>query len=240
MISNCAGSRLAVFQMQEPMTLVEAQLDFTAAVDLALSRPDTTASLEHIYANTQQRTRRLITRLRGGLTQTERNAVENQLIALNEHLRLIAEMQAAGPGADIIWKDTVKYYNLLPDATQQDTEFLAALRVAEEELQQVMHAVRPKHHALAQARAVGNSALVAACEDDLLSAVPAVHQARNAVAVARAASMQVVAECSGVVLPVDVASAAVIGSTISSDFSSLVKTKITQEQIATTFGRGRG
>ena len=46
------GSRLAVFQMQEPMTLVEAQLDFTAAVDLALSRPNTTASLEHVCKHT--------------------------------------------------------------------------------------------------------------------------------------------------------------------------------------------
>ena len=223
------GSRLAVFQMHEPMTLIEMQLDFTAAVDLVVARPDAVASLTQIGENTQQRTHRLLTRLRGGLTQTERNAVENQLIALNEHLRLIAEMQAAGPLASKIWQATVKYYNLLPEASQQDANLSAAMCVADEELQQVMHAVRPKHSALAQARMFGNSALVAACENDLLDAAPAVHHACNAVAAARAASMQVVAECNGVVLPVDVASAAVFGSFISSAFSSFVKTKTTQE-----------
>ena len=229
------GSRLAVFQMQEPMTLVETQLDFTAAVDVALGLKDAVASLEQIRENTQQRTRRLITRLRGGLTKSERNAVENHLIALNEHLRLLAEMQAAGPDASTIWQDTVKYYNLLPAGNQQDADMSAALSVAEEALQQVMHVVRPKHRALAQARTLGDSALVAACEASLFDALPLVHQARNGVAAARAASMQVVAECNGVILPVEVASAAVIGSTVSSEFSSLVKTKVTHEAKRTYF-----
>eukprot|EP01046_Picozoa_sp_COSAG06_P047843 COSAG06_NODE_7037_length_2663_cov_1.815984_3_plen_94_part_00 len=70
----------------------------------------------------------------------------------------------------------------------------------------------------------GNDALVAECEADLLATAPFVHQARNAVAAARAATMQVVAECGGVVQPVNVEYAALVGSTISSDVSSLIKT----------------
>ena len=59
--------------------------------------------------------------------------------------------------------------------------------------------------------------------------MPAVDQARNALAAARAATMQVVAECAGVTQPVDVAAAAAMGSNVASDFPTLIKNRLSAE-----------
>ena len=78
---------------------IEAQIEFTEMVNLALSRPSAAASLKQLRENTQQRSQRLILRSRTGLTKPERAAVQNYIIVLQDHLRTIERLQQAGPGA---------------------------------------------------------------------------------------------------------------------------------------------
>ena len=171
-----SGSRLAVFQMGEPTTNIEAALEFTESVDLALSRPQAAASLEQLHENTRAHSQRLILRSRTALTQPERKAVQNHLVVLQDHLRKLESLIEAGPAAPEVWHNTLKHYKVAGDDASPATEDMAA---AELRLNEVMGHVRPKHRGLRAAQASGDPARVAACEEDLFATMPFVAEARK-------------------------------------------------------------
>jgi hypothetical protein len=222
-----SGSRLAVFQLGEAMTYIEAQLEFTSMVDLALSRPEAATSLEQLRENMMQRSQRLILRSRTGLSKPERTALQNQIIILQDNMRTIEQLQQAGTATADVWNNTLKHYEVAPAGAGGAVS--PEVAAAEQQLHTVMAAVRPKHRGLAAARASGDPAAVAAAEADLFAAVPFVNDARNAVAAARAATMHVVAEVSGFSHTVDVEAAAVIGSHYSTDYEILIRNRLTRE-----------
>lgn len=227
-----SGSRLAVFQMGEPVTYIESALEFTSMVDLALSRPEATASLEQLRENTMQHRHRLVLRSRTGLSKPERSAVQNQLVVLQDNLRTIETLQQAGLGAAEVWHNTLKHYKVAGDGVDPAMGEVAA---AEQMLHDVMAAVRPKHRGLAAARSIGDAGAVAAAEADLFAAVPIVNDARNAVAAARAAKMQVAAEVGGFSHLVNVEAAAVFGSNISTDHEILIRNRLFNENYRNYF-----
>eukprot|EP01052_Picozoa_sp_SAG31_P011244 SAG31_NODE_633_length_13382_cov_11.528911_1_plen_643_part_00 len=101
-----------MLRQQRSASVLGAEIDFTASVNLALGEGAGAAdALERLHEATQQRVQGAVLRSRTKLAKPERDAVQNLLVVLLDQLGTIERLQrAAGPReAAVVWGSTLKH-----------------------------------------------------------------------------------------------------------------------------------